>query len=230
MEIRNIKLSELQAFVDSDLVKKSSAVPITDLRVISQLNNPDAQPEDIVLSVAWGNKTLLGYIGALPTNLRSVHCAWNSCWWISSLAPQGLSMQLMYQFVSNWDKKVLFSEMTPHTSEIIKLMDFCKHETIWGIRCFYRFRLQHYLLRKYKNLTVLSPFLKMGDRIFNLGLDLIRKNKHLIHENVQVSKLQYPDEEGLRFIRKNAGITDRDNSSVFKWISIYPWITTNKSE
>lgn len=230
MEIKTIKLKELEAFVVSDAFIKCNAIAITDLRVKSLLNNPNARPDDVVLIVAFEDHQLLGYIGALPTNINNVHGAWNSCWWVSKTAPGGLSMQLMYQFVAAWDKKVLFSEMTPYTSKIVQAMGFCRHETIWGMRGFYRFHLSHYLLRKYKKLKWLSPLIKAADSVLNFGLNVFRGNGQSSMVNVSVDKLPYPDEEGIKFIHTHPGTRDRNNSAVFRWINAFPWLTTEDSD
>jgi GNAT superfamily N-acetyltransferase len=72
IRIEEIKLKDLGNFARSFLERSGpdDILPISPQRVLSQISNPCARPDDIVLLVAYKGNTFIGYHGLLPALLR----------------------------------------------------------------------------------------------------------------------------------------------------------------
>lgn len=231
MEIKNYTIAELEEWIKSDQYLAGDVVPITPARVYSQKKNPHLHADDIVLTVARdGNQSVLGYIGALPFTLNGVKCAWNSCWWVRKGAPAGVSMKLLFTFIQNWERNVLFSEMTPQTVSIIEKLRFCKHKTTNGFRGYSRFVLSEVLPRKKKFLRHLRLLLKAFDVAANFFVQLINSLKP--DEDLKgytfdaVEKLGTSGGEFIKLFddKWTAPRTIED----FNWIASCPWVVSVK--
>lgn len=202
-------------------------VPITPERILSQIHNPDALDADIVLTVALNDQNeIIGYVGALPANAGGEHCAWNSCWWVKPGAAADVSMQLLYSFISNWKRKVLFSEMTPHTSKIIEHLGFCSMITYKGFRGYYRFCMTEILTRKKPAFKKISGLLRIADAVANSVINTWLLFKRLkTHEEVEQVNARDLTEEDRAFIALHSvdSITKRSIEG-FNWISKYKWL------
>lgn len=229
MEIIQYTIEDFKKLDFNKEFLKYDIVPITPTRIKSQINNPHALNSDIVLSVAVENQnTILGYIGALPYNVNGEHCAWNSCWWSKTGVSAEVSMQLFYTFISNWNKKVLFSEMTPHTSKIISAMNICEPCTTYGIRGYIRFNLAKILPSKDAKLKPLKPILFCTDAIANFFINLITTSTHKYqNNNIRIEEKTALDNLDNSFIQQHqmSQFSCRTKND-FDWIQKHPWIIT----
>lgn len=227
MEIKNYTIAELEEWIESDQYLNSDVVPITPVRVYSQKRNPHLHADDVVLTIARDeNHAISGYIGALPFTLNNVKCAWNSCWWVRKGAPAGVSMKLLFTFIQNWNRKVLFSEMTPHTVEIIEKLRLCNHKTTVGFRGYSRFVLSEVLPRKQKFLRHVRLLLKAVDATANVFVQLlnaIRSDEDLRGYTFNtVEKLGKTDAGFIKLF--DGEWTAPRTVEDFNWIAANPWV------
>lgn len=69
MEIKSYNKQQLKEFIESDAFNRLSVIPISKHRAISQINNPRASTEDILLVVQFDKDNVVGYLGVLPDYL-----------------------------------------------------------------------------------------------------------------------------------------------------------------
>ena len=228
MYLKKYTISQLEQFILSGEFRQYSVVPITPQRAFSQIKNPNAQPEDVVLTLAFSDEDeLVGYIGALPGSINGTRCAWNSCWWVKSGTPAEISMSLMFSFLNDWKRNVLFSEMTPHTLFLIEQMRFCMHKTIYGFRGYYRFCLGTVLPRKGNFFKYFRYILHTADYVMNLFINAIGylAPKNDVHSSAQIEEIDSPPDELDNFIsRYNLLQPDKRMSEDFRWITNNPWL------
>jgi hypothetical protein len=232
LEFTNYTLADLTRFVESGEYLNDEVVPITPLRVISQQKNPKARPDDVVLTIAFStDRKILGYIGALPDSVGDERAAWNSCWWVEQGAPAQVSMKLFFLFVTNWNNKVLFSEMTPHTFAIVEKLKFCKLIVTKGFKGYYRFSMADVLIRKKPVLSKIKGALKVADNVLNAGIavrDYFALNR--FKTVLFIEKTFLLDESDMQLISKyNQHQPAKRDFVDFKWISECPWLTTSDS-
>lgn len=229
MQFRNYTLAQLAEYLNSKEFTNGKTIAITPLRAASQIKNPKASASDIVLSIAYDqNDEIIGYIGALPDMISNTKCAWNSCWWVKPGTPAQISMKLLFTFIDNWKQKVLFSEMTPHTSKIIEKLGFCENITTYGFRGYFRFPMAEILPQKKPFLKPFIPLFTLADRILNFGLNL---RDILINSKccLRIEKANLLTNADDLFISKfNEHSPSKRNSTDFNWIIQNPWLIEPK--
>jgi hypothetical protein len=228
-----ITISQLEHFIQSGEYLQFGPIPITPIRAFSQSKNPKALPDDVVLTLAISdNEELIGYIGALPDRIGNVRCAWNSGWWVKDGSPAEVSLKLFFSFLSDWEKKVLFSEMTPHTSQLIEKLKFCSHRPVIGLRGYSRFCLAEIIPQKKPKLKNFRIIFQLIDFIGNLIVCLfnfVLPVKRFTSEKITVEELKTLPENLNEFIAKhNQKQPTKRYSEDFNWIVENPWVVQNK--
>jgi hypothetical protein len=238
MFIKDITIKELPEFFNSALYQGSRTIPITPERIMSQVHNPRAQADDIVLIVAYtDNGSLAGFIGMIPDNGSSAEgpyrFAWNSCWWIDPEHGKDIALKLFYKSIQVWQGCYMISDLTSHTRKIVdysRLFYFSDPST--GIRLQLRSDFSGKLNRRYKFIYFPFKSVRLLDKVVNLFLHYRlnkwkRKNEE---EGLKIEYLEYPDNDSLSFIKKhNQNELSRRSKSEFSWILTYPWLVSNKS-
>ena len=229
MQFRNYTLTQLADYLSSKEFTNGKTIAITPLRAVSQMKNPKASASDIVLSIVFDeNNEILGYIGALPDMVNNIKCAWNSCWWVKPGTPAQISMKLFFMFIGNWQQKVLFSEMTPHTSKIIEKLGFCRNVTTYGFRGYFRFPMAEILPQKKPFFKPIIPLLTVADKLLNFGLNL-RDILISAKCSLRIEKVNLLNSADDIFISKfNEHSPSKRNSLDFNWISQNPWLIEPK--
>ncbi|MDB4334786.1 hypothetical protein OAA06_00350 [bacterium] len=226
MELKHLKISELEEFVQSNEFLKGDLIPISPVRALSQIKNPKAKSDDVVLTIAYDkNLSILGYIGALPDKIENVRCAWNSCWWVKNGAPAEVSMKLLFSFISNWDKKILLSEMTPLTNSIIEKLGFCKHKTTTGFRGYTRFTLATVLPRKKPRLSKQKFALILTDSLLNVLVSTVNifRCKSSV-KGVDIKEIELTEEYDSFILKHSTNLVTKRKSIDFNWIQQNSWL------
>jgi hypothetical protein len=229
LKLQQITISQLGRFVQSPEFLKFNVIPITPVRAHSQAKNPKALPDDVVLTLAFSDSgELIGYIGALPDQIGDCRCAWNSGWWVKEGTPAEVTFKLFFSFLTDWNKKVLFSEMTPHTSLLIKKLRFCSHSTIRGLRGYSRFCLADVMPSKKPSLKNLRCFFRILDITGNGALSIFRFFSPLSGGEsagltIEVVEGLSPDLEDFIANHNKKQPTKRYFDD-FNWIQKNPWV------
>ncbi|MCF8380184.1 MAG: hypothetical protein K9H49_11440 [Bacteroidales bacterium] len=212
MKIRHITKSELLEFANKAASYYLGNIPITPWRAESQVANPFAKNEDILLIVAEEDKKLLGYIGILPgkpLEKSSDRLYWNSCWWVEVGAGAKVSLTLLSEFMKVTDKQVAFSDLSERTKEIIKKLGFSLNERkgiIFNLKSALHQRISSKKkadvsgLYKFLSATALLKFLDFG---INLICPLRLKNDKS-YADISLEKLWIPTPEIFSYIKKTS--------------------------
>lgn len=210
-------------------------IPITRHRAESQLRNPDLEEGDIVLNIARDvDGRVIGFIGALPARLNEkVRFAWNSGWWVDPVRGRHVAMPLFYKFLEQWDMKIMFSELTPYTHEILEKMSFMNTFMKEGIRLYYRSAFARMLPNRSKNFRKIKWLLALLDFLVNIPVFLYRISWLLVHMKKddrfsEVSEIDGETETLIEESREKAAIPRRKEH--FEWIRNHPWILRHKPD
>lgn len=77
----------LSQYISSNDFGSQQTLPISKHRALSQINNPRAEENDVLLILAKEEGQVLGYTGVLPDMLfDSIKFGWLSCLWVSEEA------------------------------------------------------------------------------------------------------------------------------------------------
>ncbi|MEN8157658.1 MAG: hypothetical protein ABFS10_11970 [Bacteroidota bacterium] len=162
MEIRAIPFKEIEQYISSDGWDRAEVVPITLERARSQQYNPQARSDEPSLWVAEDEDgRVVGFAGSLPAFdvHNSERMGWNTCWWADPDDGKEAAMPLLYHFLQQWDQKVAFSDMTPHTHEIIRQLGFCNTRRERVAQCYIRIPVSKVISRLGIPGMILSPLI-----------------------------------------------------------------------
>lgn len=236
MKFTSITIAELPDFIQSDTFQKSKVLPITSHRALSQLENPRAQAEDVVLIVAMESDEILGYIGLLPDTLyhknEAYRVAWLSCWWVQD-GTGNLGIQLFLKAYQAWKRRMVITDFTPHIQAIIQKMRlFHFAPTAYGLRGFMRFNTAEVLPPKKPVFQKIRPLLQLGDmaaNVLNRGRLQLWKWRQR-QANYQLVPIKTIDESTALFIKKHQEQElIKRGATALNWILQQPWVLEDKA-
>ena len=240
MDFSYVKIKELESFASSHFNLDGYTVVITPWRARSQVQNPNAKPDDIVLILAKDDKgQVSGYLGAMPDLLqgsKELRFAWVSCWWVKPNSDKELSSKLFGEFLRIWDYRVMFSDMSPKPTGKLKLIFpgiikqrsgyhiWLRSNVCFKIRSNRKANSRFFLILR--NISYTGIFF-LSDIIINsilyplqLAWTALRNKGHLSSEI-----LLYPTSEDYSFISKYAAndimVPDNERTT---WIIDNPWL------
>lgn len=228
MTFREIKISELVDFVNSDFYLKSPVIPISPQRAISQSKNPNSKPTDVALILALDKaENIIGYIGILPGKITNnpTPYFWNSCWWVDTEKGKLAAMPLFYKMLQVSNKKMVFFELTETTKNIIAKFKF-KTEIVTGFKGFILFSFAKILPRKNRIFNNIKWLLAFLDWFLNCFIS-IKLSKFKKDTSITFKQIDLIDTEAENFIKEQSSnqlIPIGKNE--LDWIIKYPWIKT----
>lgn len=207
MELREFNKAQLQEFIASGEYASYAILPITPMRAASQLKNPYAADDDVLLIIAFNDeKEICAYCGLLPGRIsggRDEKIWWNSCWWVDPVKGRGMAMQLFFRMLKLTGKNMAFAELTPHTRKIVAHFDdFIFPDVPVGLRGFMRVQISELLPPKSAFFKKIRFLLLADDAVRNVlfGLLFYAKKIRRLPAEVRVEESSAVDEEAGAFI------------------------------
>lgn len=235
MQIREITIGELDAFVRSELWQQLEPKPITPLRAISQSLNPRAQPEEVALIIAFEGKTLAGLAGILPATVNGQadqKASSNTCWWVNEGEGRKLALPLFMKAFALCNQRMFLTDMTPHTMSILQKTNWFEFPSVdYGMRGFLKFNLHEILPSKKPSLQKIKPLLRISDKALNLLFSPLRmiNRKRFGMKDIKIEILDSLSKELLSFIEEySQNEFIRRSGREIEWIVRHPWIKTQK--
>lgn len=255
MQIREITISGLPGFVQSDLWQQLQPKPITPLRAISQSLNPQARSEDIALIIAFEGNTLVALAGILPGTIHgqvNEKAASNTCWWADAAKGRQIAFPLLMKAFALCQERMFMTDLTPHTLDILeKTGRFEFPDLPYGIRGFLKFNLHEVLPVKMPSLQKFRPLLRLSDKTLNgllwpyrkmnqsklkakgisteprTGQAVFNRSSNLSDKAIKTEILNSLTEELYTFIEEHSyDEFVRRSGEELEWIVAHPWITT----
>ena len=234
VEIKKIRLSELEVFVGSDAFHQLPVVPITPNRAKSYVRNPRATPNDVVLYLAFVEDQLVAFRSLFAdvvfTGKEKIRFGWCSGTWVHpSFRRKGFSKQLLQEAYNDWDGKLMLTNYTPASEQL--LVDtglFHSIHRFKGVRAYLFPKTRKLLPRANRNV-----FTKLFFSVFDFGIALVSKSriafyKGKITPTFRFETLNFPDEACYRFIKeKNSNFLFQRGENELKWIFENPWISAS---
>ncbi len=231
--IKDIKISQLNEFINSDEYRKLKYVPITPQRAASHIHNPKGDKDDKVLFLAYDGDKFIGYLGALSDlfiiNNESLKVAWLSCMWIDrDYRRKGIAVQLLNHACEIWDYNLLITNYIPLSRRTFdKTGKFTGFKSLEGLRGYLRFNLAEIILLKRPRLKFLRWLLLFFDFLANIinSCRLAFWKASMKTGRSGIEYLHEIDRETADFIARECknNITQKDKA-VLDWIKKYPWV------
>lgn len=232
MRIESLTAADLKNYIDGVDFLSEEVFPITLHRAESQLLNPDLERDDIILTVARDERgRVAGFIGALPGQLDDgTRFAWNSGWWMDPVLGRESGMPLFYTFLKQWNMRVMFSDLTPLTCEILTQMGMFRTRKTEGVRLFLRAPLALVLPSKNRVFRSLKWLFHSIDYFANIFIDIrLGYLTGLMEESLagRFREIDSPGDEETALINGSAlNSVCKRVSRHFDWIMHNPWILT----
>ncbi len=232
MEIKTYTRKNLGEFIRSAEFEKLTSLPISSHRALSQINNPRAGDDDLLLAVQFIGGDMIGYLGVLPDYLyqgtERIKIGWLSCFWIDEAwRSQPVAAGLFLTVMEAWEHRILITNFVPSLESLYRKSGFFQPVvTYWGVRAYLRSNLAEVLPPKSQIFVRIQPILKLADSCINLAGDLrflfFRKYDPA---DIQFSFVSAMDDDMAGFIdaHQQDNATKRGKTE-FEWILSYPWI------
>jgi GNAT superfamily N-acetyltransferase len=223
---------ELDAFTGSEAYRRMPHLPISRHRAQSQIANPRAGAEDVLLILAFRADKLAGYLGLLPDFFRDRAgrfqvAAWMSCIWVDeSQRGQGIARQLVEKALDVYEGRLLATEFTAPAKRLYdKLGSFADLTRLEGRRWYLRSALARLLPPRHPFFARMRPLLRAMDRLANAVLDLRWLFGRPGLGELRLEFVNRVDEELGAFIRAHrGGDLFRRGREELNWMLELPWI------
>ena len=236
LQVKKIRLNELENFVNSKEFQNYKVIPISTIRAQSYLANPHGHPDDIVLYLGFIADKLVAFRSIFADTLNSedqlIRFGWCSGNWVHEQHRRlGYSGQLLSEAYNDWDKKLAFTNYAPNSEKL-----YLKTGLFQPIHQFEGARL--YLYAKTTKLfqARINPVTAVLFKITYFFIELIVNvfgifYKPKTNSTVLFSEIEKPDEACYQFIKSRpANSVFKRREAELKWIFEYPWLTQQKND
>ena len=235
LEIKKIRLSELESFVQSETYRQFTTIPITVMRAKSYIRNPNAKPTDVVLYLGFLNGQLVAFRSLFADIIQCddepIRFAWCSGNWVHpDFRRKGFSEQLLHEAFSDWNGKLMFTNYAPNSEKL-----YLKTGKFQPVYHFQGFR--GYLFPKTLKLLPVAGKNHVTKLVFSL-IDLvisIFSNIRILffkaktNPKIRFETVQIPDEECYKVIGDNpSNYLIHRGKEELKWIFRFPWISADE--
>ncbi|WP_321370720.1 GNAT family N-acetyltransferase [uncultured Draconibacterium sp.] len=231
LQVKKIRLNELENFVNSKAFQNYEVVPISPIRARSYLANPHALNNDIVLYLGFKNERLVAFRSIFADTLNSddqqIRFGWCSGNWVHEQYRRlGYSEQLLREAYEDWDKKLLFTNYAPNSEKLyVKTGLFQPIHQFEGVRAYLHAKTAR-LFQTQKN-TVTALLSNIIDFFISLLVHLIGFFYNPKPGSaISFSDTTKPDEACYEFLKSNPvnSVFNRDETEL-KWIFDHPWMS-----
>jgi hypothetical protein len=223
MELDIITKDRLNDFVNGDLFRRLSVLPISSLRANYLLNNDNIDGSDTLIVLVREGAETLSFAAFLPDRTKwGQKFAWNSGWWVNPEKGKAYALLPLIKGIDLWHEKVAFADLPPHSANILKKLNrFSFLPLTNGVKL---------ILRPYiKSSSKMPLHLKMLDIFGKLAAPLGYVNLKKTSFNLELTKPLNIDWILEATIQPSVGITQR-NGSDFEQIVRYPWLASSNMD
>ncbi|MFP4557373.1 MAG: GNAT family N-acetyltransferase [Bacteroidales bacterium] len=235
IDIKRIRILELNELVSSPSYAEWEVVPISRHRAKSYINNPRSISSDVVMYLAYMGNKLVGYRTILPdeifSNNERVRVGWLSGNWVHPQhRREGVSTELFNAAYSDWEGMLLYTNYAPESKAVYdKTSRFSYVNSCLGRRFYLRSCLRILLPPKGHFYKLFLPVWYLADFLFSIFNPLPFITKHLrLGKDVTFEYLSKPDDELLSAFHEftSRTLTKRSKEELL-WISEYPWLVSS---
>ncbi len=228
MHLKKIRLKELGEFQKSELFRSFEIKPISSFRAQSYLNNPHAEPDDVVLYLLHEENKLIAFRTLFAGRLmnHSKRFAWLSGNWVHpDDRRQGYSQQLLDEALKDWDERLMFTNYAPASLQLyLKTEQFQSVYLDSGTRFYFYFRTRKVLAARYPKFAFLLPVLDFFIQLAAGFTHLLFHPMRIRHFSMKESNM--PDEASLEIAeaKKDSYLFARGRREL-EWVFNHPWLS-----
>jgi GNAT superfamily N-acetyltransferase len=230
LTIQRIRISDLEAFIQSAQWCGMPVVPISSLRARSYLHNPHARPDDHVIYLAMSDGELVGFRSIVPDLMHQpdndLRVAWLSGVWVTAaFRRKGIARRLLEAVQEDWGDHLLSTNQAPVSLKLLSSTGrFGVAAQFEGVRYYSRLSVSQLLPHRFPVLERMRPLLGVADSVINWWHN--RRRRHGLHD-IQpplAIELTALDPSDISFIREIHGEgLFRQTPDAWQWIISFPW-------
>lgn len=232
METKAYTKNEMNELINSEKFYNLINIPISLQRAVSQINNPRATDDDVILVVVYDENKAVGYLGVLPDFLfwenNKEKFGWLTCFWVDDeYKSKNVAANLFLRVIRAWNKKIFITNIVPWLEPVYQKTNIFQ-PTIYknGLRTYMRFNFSEILPPKHKFFSNIAPILKTVDLFLNLVHDIRISifGKYKLN-NIRLEYINSLDEKTTSFIDAyKKKYWNQRGKPELDWIRQYPWI------
>ncbi len=229
--IKEIKIKELRAFIDSQEYQELENIPISYQRAVSYINNPRSDMEDIAITLLYKDNLLVAYRSLFSDFLfnknEKIKFAWISGSWVHpDYRRQGYSMKLLEYCFNAKNGNLMFSNYAPESKSLYDKSElFSEVTSLNGFRFYFRFSFSELLPPKHSFFRTTKPLLFFLDYFLNFYFDIrFYLNKQKVNK-INFHETDNIDSETQAFIEKHhkqnpfrRSIKELNHAISFPWV------------
>ena len=228
--LKTFNKNELREFVDTDQYKSFDFLPITKHRALAQIQNPIIEENDVLLTLAFEDEKLAGYLGTYPSVFfienEIIKYAWLSTLYVNeNFRGKRIAQKLLEKVFEKYDGKIAITEFTPEAENLYnKTKQFEYINPKLGQRFYFRSDIGEIITRKKPEISFLKPIFKSVDTIVN---SLISIKKSFSENNtVNYEITDFVDSESIDFLNHfSKNRTGEELNVIIK----NPWVLEGKT-
>lgn len=231
MQLKTFNRKELEEFVVSGAYQQYDFLPITKYRALSQIRNPRASDEDILLILAFFENQLAGYVGCFPDQLivdgKIIHYAWLSTLYVNpEFRKKRPAKILLKKVFEEYHDKIAITEFTKEAEALYTIMGvFDDVFPKKGKRYYFRTDAATIIPEKKPKTEKLKPLFKLLDVAANAAISI--KNLVTAKPDFHYEVLPRIDEESRVFIKQFPSVRDAEAINIF---IDHPWVLEGEKD
>jgi GNAT superfamily N-acetyltransferase len=231
IQLKTFNKKELEDFMVSGAYQQYDFLPITKHRAFSQIRNPKASDEDILLILAFFEDQLAGYVGCFPDQLmvdgKMIHYAWLSTLYVSPEFRKKRPAKILLKKVFEvYQGKIAITEFTKEAEALYMIMGV--FEDVFpkkGKRYYFRTDAATIVPEKKPKTEKLKPLLQLMDIAANSLISL--RNMVTEKPDFHYEILPRIDEESVDFIKQFSSVRDAESINIF---IDHPWVLEGEKD
>lgn len=234
IDIKRVKISELNALISASDYPQWEVIPISRHRAKSYISNPRASANDTVLYLAYMEEKLVGYRTILPDEIHSngeaIKVGWLSGNWVDpKLRRQGIATTLFDTAFSDWGEKLLYTNYALESKAVYdKTSRFHLLESLKGGRFYLRPCLAKILPAKGYLFKALKPIWFTLDFLLSIFNPFPLLGKVIRTREISIEYISKPDEEVKALLTQALAKTPTARAGrELEWIFNHPWLVSS---
>ena len=231
-QLKKVKLAELESFIQGSFYRQLSHVPISPSRAASYIANPDAEPGDVVLLLAFVDGQLVAfrsiYAGSVQQGGERIRFGWCSGSWVHpGYRRKGFSKWLLKEAYDCWNGRLMFTNYAPESEELYRSSGL--------FHVIHQYRgARGYLFLQGEKLTGLVQKKWIPRPVYSLMALMVKLSVQFMgafqrtgsKREISFEETAYPDAESFSFMNnKRKQYLFRRNEDDWYWVLGSPWIS-----
>ena len=210
---------ELLDFLHSERYNRWNTIPLTDLRILSYINNPIGREDDAALFFREAGEELVGFISVFRSCVRGREINYefgqlSANWVREDFRRQGIQKHFFKQILDEWDQKIGFTNYTPVSEQLyLSTGIFLPFYAFRGLRYYFFHPLKRFFSGRFRQNSLL---LRGMNNLVNTGV-----NWSLPSKLSKKSIVKPISETSISDLANRLQVNEEE----LAWRINYPWIT-----